>query len=94
MFVITDIYEAEKCDVSVSLSEDKKESVDLEGKVEAGVKGDESVDDKHRNCTGKEHCTLDVYWYVATARTLVQSGMQIWPTAKQLLVTAVNLVFT
>ena len=53
MFVITDIYEAEKCDISVSLSEDKKESVEMGGEVKVEAKADESVDDKHSSSTGK-----------------------------------------
>ncbi len=54
MFVITDIYEAERCDVSVSLSEDTSEAaqVDVEAS-KTGTKDSEDVDDKHSNTTGK-----------------------------------------
>lgn len=54
MFVITNIYEGERCNVTVTVSKDKKESTAGGGGAE-GVKADvkESVDDQHSSTVGK-----------------------------------------
>jgi hypothetical protein len=54
MFVISNIYEGERCNVSATVSKDVKESVGGGGGAEgAKVDAKESVDDKHKSSTGK-----------------------------------------
>ena len=54
MFIITDIYEAERCKVSVKLSEDVSEGGGVDAEAAKGVtKDSEDVDDKHSSTSGK-----------------------------------------